>query len=102
MSDGQWHDVRAQFNPAYMEVAVDGEKKSMRPRVGDNKHIDLSGLLYFGGIEPGSKKQRAVDQGNKDMTYHFYLSSEVPFLKCIYKWFSICSHVYLRLIIPNK
>jgi hypothetical protein len=46
-----------------MEVAVDGEKKSMRPRVGDNKHIDLSGLLYFGGIEPGSKKQRAVDQG---------------------------------------
>ena len=46
-----------------MEVAVDGEKKSLRPRAGDNKHIDLSGLLYFGGIEPGSKKQRAVDQG---------------------------------------
>ena len=80
-----------------MEVAVDGEKKSMRPRVGDNKHIDLSGLLYFGGIEPGSKKQRAVDQGNKDMTYHFYLSSAVPIL---YRRFSIC--VNLRLIIQNK
>ena len=54
-----------------MEVAVDGEKKSMRPRVGDNKHIDLSGLLYFGGIEPGTKKQRAVDQGKKFMTWYF-------------------------------
>ena len=46
-----------------MEVSVDGEKKSLRPRVGENIHIDLSGLLYFGGIEPGTKKQRAVDQG---------------------------------------
>ena len=63
VSDGQWHDVKAQFNPAYMEVSVDGEKKSMRPRSGENKHIDLSGLLYIGGIEPGAKKQRAVDQG---------------------------------------
>ena len=54
-----------------MEVAVDGEKKSMRPRVGDNKHIDLSGLLYFGGIEPGSKKQRAVDQGKFRLKIYF-------------------------------
>jgi hypothetical protein len=64
VNDGQWHDVKAQFNPAYMEVSVDGEKKSLRPRLGENKHIDLSGLLYFGGIEPGTKKLRAVDQGN--------------------------------------
>ncbi len=41
VNDGQWHDVKAQFNPAYMEVSVDGEKKSLRPRVGENKHIDL-------------------------------------------------------------
>jgi hypothetical protein len=70
VSDGQWHDVKAQFNPAYMEVSVDGEKKSLRPRVGENKHIDLSGLLYFGGIEPGTKKQRAVDQGTVKLGYN--------------------------------
>eukprot|EP00094_Tigriopus_californicus_P012169 TCALIF_11761-PA protein Name:"Similar to CSPG4 Chondroitin sulfate proteoglycan 4 (Homo sapiens)" AED:0.07 eAED:0.06 QI:0/0.64/0.33/0.86/1/1/15/679/2482 len=29
---------------------------------GENKHIDLSGLLYFGGIE-SSKRSRAVEQG---------------------------------------
>jgi hypothetical protein len=54
--------VKAQFNPSYMEVTVDGRKKSLRPSLGENRHIDLSGLLYFGGIE-ATKRSRAVSQG---------------------------------------
>ena len=62
VNDGGWHEVRAQFNPSYMEVTVDGRKKSHRPELLDNRHIDLSGLLYFGGIE-AIKRSRAVSQG---------------------------------------
>ncbi len=62
MNDGGWHVVKAQFNPSYMEVTVDGRKKSHRPELRDNRHIDLSGLLYFGGIE-ATKRSRAVSQG---------------------------------------
>ena len=62
VNDGGWHEVRAQFNPSYMEVTVDGRKKSHRPELRDNRHIDLSGLLYFGGIE-AVKRSRAVSQG---------------------------------------
>lgn len=62
MNDGGWHEVKAQFNPSYLEVTVDGRKKSHRPELRDNRHIDLSGLLYFGGIE-ATKRSRAVSQG---------------------------------------
>ena len=62
VNDGGWHEVRAQFNPSYMGVTVDGRKKSHRPELLDNRHIDLSGLLYFGGIE-AIKRSRAVSQG---------------------------------------
>ena len=41
---------------------IDGSKKSHRPELRDNRHIDLSGLLYFGGIE-ATKRSRAVSQG---------------------------------------
>ena len=61
IDDGQWHNVRAQFNPSYLEVTVDSQKKSLRPR-GSDRHINLNGLLYFGGIEP-SKRGQAVSQG---------------------------------------
>ncbi|TRY66991.1 hypothetical protein TCAL_11761 [Tigriopus californicus] len=44
------------------QVTVDGETRTLRPSKGENKHIDLSGLLYFGGIE-SSKRSRAVEQG---------------------------------------
>ena len=27
------------------------------------RHVDLSGLLYFGGVEPGPKRSRAFVQG---------------------------------------
>ena len=30
VNDGGWHEVKAQFNPSYMEVTVDGRKKSHR------------------------------------------------------------------------
>ena len=63
VNDGGWHEVKAQFNPSYMEVTVDGRKKSHRPQnKGQNRHIDLSGLLYFGGIE-ATGRSRAVSQG---------------------------------------
>ena len=62
VNDGGWHEVRAQFEPSFMEVTVDGRKKSHRPELRDNRHIDLSGLLYFGGIE-ATKRSRAVSQG---------------------------------------
>ena len=62
VNDGGWHEVKAQFNPSYMEVTVDGVKKFHRPELRQNRHIDLSGLLYFGGIE-ATKRSRAVSQG---------------------------------------
>ena len=71
IDDGQWHLVRAQFNPSrYMEVTVDDAKKSLRPpEVGGggghtDKNIDLSGLLYFGGVH-SSKLGQANAQGIK-------------------------------------
>ncbi len=64
VNDGGWHEVRAQFNPAYMEVSVDGKKKSLRPTGGKSRHIDLSGLLYIGGVE-AAKRSRAATQGVK-------------------------------------
>ena len=95
VSDGQWHDVKAQFNPAYMEVSVDGEKKSLRPRSGENKHIDLSGLLYFGGIEPGSKRQRAVDQGRKR------LSSSLAAKKLLASLFGALNKAFTNIFTRN-
>ena len=63
INDGHWHEIRAQFNPSYMEVAVDGgQPVSLRPSLGENRHIDLSGLLYFGGLETG-QRLRAYGQG---------------------------------------
>ena len=41
---------------------MDGVKKFHRPELRQNRHIDLSGLLYFGGIE-ATKRSRAVSQG---------------------------------------
>ena len=69
IDDGQWHDIRAQFNPAYIEVAVDGNKKSLRPSGNirghssrGGGHVDLNGNLYFGGVV-WSKRKRAISQG---------------------------------------
>ena len=72
MADGEWHTVLAKFNPTYMEITVDGATQTLRPSTADgggdgggqgNRHVDLSGLLYFGGIEPGAKRSRAFVQG---------------------------------------
>ena len=77
MADGEWHTLLAKFNPKYMEISVDGATETLRPAtVGGggedggegrgqqgNRHVDLSGLLYFGGIEPGAKRSRAFVQG---------------------------------------
>lgn len=62
MNDGGWHEVKAQFNPSYMEVTVDNIKKSHRPENRDNRQIDLSGPLYFGGVQV-TKRSRASAQG---------------------------------------
>ena len=62
VNDGGWHNVQAQFNPSYLEVTVDGHKKSHRPELRENQHIDLNGLMYFGGMET-MKKSRAAMQG---------------------------------------
>ena len=69
IDDGQWHDVQAQFNTAYIEVSVDGQKKSLRPS-GYNEpnnnivggHVELNSNLYVGGID-SSKRSRAISQG---------------------------------------
>ena len=72
VADGEWHTVLAKFNPTYMEITVDGATRTLRPSTalgngrggeGSNRHVDLSGLLYFGGIEPGAKRSRAFVQG---------------------------------------
>ena len=73
VADGEWHTVLAKFNPTYMEITVDGATQTLRPSTalggngrggeGSNRHVDLSGLLYFGGIEPGAKRSRAFVQG---------------------------------------
>ncbi len=64
VTDGNWHTVLAKFNPSYMELTVDGARKTLRPMSGENRHVDLSGLLYFGGVEP-SRRERAGKQGVK-------------------------------------
>ena len=72
VDDGQWHHVRTQFNPSrYIEVTVDGVKKSLRPSGGSNgfargTNIDLKGLLYFGGLH-SSKLGLADSQVKLDM-----------------------------------
>ena len=70
VADGEWHTVLAKFNPTYMEISVDGATETLRPSTAvgkdggqGNRHVDLSGLLYFGGIEPGAKRSRAFVQG---------------------------------------
>ena len=73
VDDGQWHHVRTQFNPSrYIEVTVDGVKKSLRPSGGSNgptggTNIDLKGLLYFGGLH-SSKLGLADSQVKLDMS----------------------------------
>ena len=67
IDDGQWHEIRTQFNPSYMEITVDNQKKTLRPASGD-KNIDLSGLLYFGGVHH-SKRSQAVLQGLKGASH---------------------------------
>ena len=68
IDDGQWHDIQAQFNTAYIEVSVDGQKKSLRPNGhnGQNNniggHVELNSNLYFGGIA-SSKRSKAISQG---------------------------------------
>ena len=41
---------------------MDGHRKSHHSELHDNRHLDLSGLLYFGGID-AAKQSRAVSQG---------------------------------------
>ena len=64
VDDGRWHEVTTQFTPSYMEVSVDGEKRLLRPSLGENRHVDLSGLMYFGGVD-SARVDRAREQGVK-------------------------------------
>ena len=82
IDDGQWHQVRAQFNPSrYMEVTVDGVKKSLRPPDGSgggraDRNIDLSGLLYFGGVH-ASKLGQANAQGIKVLGQIHFIQAQI-------------------------
>lgn len=62
VNDGRWHELLARFNPSYMEISVDGANETLRPSPGESQHLDLNGLLYFGGVDP-SKRSRALSQG---------------------------------------
>ncbi|XP_067134539.1 LOW QUALITY PROTEIN: chondroitin sulfate proteoglycan 4-like [Centruroides vittatus] len=62
VSDGIWHGVDLQFSPTYVEIAVDGQAKNLRPGLGENRYFDLAGYLYVGGIEV-NKQSRALQQG---------------------------------------
>ncbi len=51
VSDGRWHQLRAQFNPTYMELGVDGERKSQRTRSdGSKSALEINGPIYFGKL----------------------------------------------------
>lgn len=63
LADGAWHEIKTQFNPRYMEITVDGETRTMRPPKGENRRIDLTGPMYFGGIDSEKRRSRARDQG---------------------------------------
>ena len=63
VDDGRWHQISANFNPTYVEIIVDGDSESLRPDQGQGQaKVDLSGLLYFGGIEE-KQKEEALKQG---------------------------------------
>ncbi|KAG8227094.1 hypothetical protein J437_LFUL007431 [Ladona fulva] len=64
VSDGRWHSVAVQFNPAYLEITVDGRVSSLRlPLTGSgNRYLDLAETVYVGGIEL-NKRARALHQG---------------------------------------
>nr|XP_040572532.1 chondroitin sulfate proteoglycan 4-like [Lepeophtheirus salmonis] len=78
ISDGKWHEVLAQFSPKYLELSVDGQRKYERPSLksNSNKHIDLSGHLYFGGMDSRIRK-RAIEEHGIDS------STESPLNGCI-------------------
>ncbi len=66
VNDGRWHDIRAHFSPTYLEISADAATaKSLRPSSsgGYASALDLSGALFFGGVESGPRRTRALAQG---------------------------------------
>lgn len=62
VNDGLWHHVEVRFGPTYLEVVLDDQVYTLRPSIGENKHLDLVGPMYVGGIEL-NRRARAVAQG---------------------------------------
>ena len=62
VSDGFWHSVEILFSPSLMALITDGSKKERQLTDSHKKFLDLSGFLYFGGVEM-NRRARALDQG---------------------------------------
>ncbi|GAB6023074.1 hypothetical protein CHUAL_007165 [Chamberlinius hualienensis] len=73
VNDGLWHHLEIRFGTAYMEVNVDDDVTSIRPSLGENRHLDLVGPMYIGGVEL-NRRARAMAQGLVSMQQDYHQS----------------------------
>ncbi|CAH0395257.1 unnamed protein product [Bemisia tabaci] len=66
VADGEWHTVTINLNPTVASITVDSQMPSTAKIAAHagNKYLDLSDMLFFGGIEL-NKRSKALGQGLK-------------------------------------